>query len=213
MHRIPQLKVNRQGDHYSQKSDTLFSASIANPIRIGLFHDGMIFWKYPHLTECLDEQQPTLSIMSMNCSAEYEMIKFCLSTDQKFNQNVKVVVQYQNLNDCTSTAFYSPSESAILSYSGEGQLVSLIGGSLNGMPMKQYCIHDKEDYNEKTLQDCLKRGQLRMSWLATGNVCSTFTFETVISAGRDAEGVIWIFHSNSEETVKYRKKEMTSSIM
>ncbi len=213
MHRIPQLTVNRQGDHYSRKSDTLFSAFIANPIRIGLFHDGVIFWKYPYVTECRDEEQPTLSIMSMNCSAEYEMIKFCLSTNQKFNQNVKVVVQYQNLNDCSSTAFYCPSESAIVSFSGESQLVTLIGGSLNGKPMKQYCIHDKEEYNHKALQECLKRGPLRMSWLATGNVCSTFTFETAVSSGMEAEGVIWIFHSNSVETVRDRKKEMTSKIV
>ncbi len=210
MHRIPQLTINRQGDPYSQKSD---SAIISNPIRIGLFQDGAIFWKYPCLTECRDEQQPTLSIMSMNCSSEYEMIKFCLTTNQKFNQNVKVVVQYQNLNDSSSTAFYCPSESAIVSFSGENQIVSLIGGSLNGKPMKEFCIHDKEEYNHKTLQDCLRRGRLRMSWLATGNVCSTFTFETVISSELDAAGVIWIFHSNSEETVKYKKKEMTSNIL
>lgn len=213
MYRIPQLNVSSTGNHHSRKTDALFSAIIANPIRIGLFYDGVIFWSYPYLTERRDERQPTLSIMSMNCSAEYEMIKFCLSTEQKFNQAVKVIVQYHNLDDCSSTAFYSPSESAIVSYSGKGHLVSLIGGSLNGKPMKQFCIHDKEEYSHRKLQDCLKRGQLRMSWLATGNICSTFTFETAISAGMEAEGVIWIFRSNSEETVKYRKRKMTSSIV
>lgn len=213
MHRIPQLAANEKRNHYSQKSDALFSTIIANPIRIGLFYDGVLFWRYPNLTEYRDELQPTLSIMSMNCSAEYEMIKFCLSTEQKFTQNVKVVVQYLHLDDSTSTAFYSPSESAIVSFSGGGQLVSLIGGSLNGKPMKQYCIHDKEEFSHRKLQDCLKQGQLRMSWLANGNICSTFTFESAISAGMEAEGVIWIFHSNSEKAVKFIKREMTSSIV
>ena len=213
MHRMPQLTVNGQKNHHAKISDSFLYANINNPIRIGVFYDGKIVWKYPDMTEFQKEEQPILSIMSLNCSAEYEMIKFCLSTDEKTCRNVKIVVQYQNLNDASSTAYYSPSESAIVSFSDEGELVSLIGGSLGGKPMKQYCIHPREKYNHKQLQNILKRGQLPMSWIAKGNICSTFIFETELSSHSEAEGVVWIFYANSEEKVKYRKRELTSSIV
>lgn len=213
MQRISQLAINRQKNHYAQISDSLLSANVNNPIRIGLFYDGEIVWKYPDLTEFRKEQQPVLTIMSMNCSSEYEMIKFCLSTDRMLSQNVKIVVQYQNLNDGLSTAYYSPSESAIVSFSEEGELVSLVGGSLNGKSMKQYCIHEREKYTPQKLQNILKRGQLPMSWIAKGNLCSTFTLETDLPSNSEVEGAVWIFHSNCEEKVKYRKREMTSGIV
>ena len=212
MYRIPSPPATNLGKRWSQISDSLFSSVIANPIRIGLFYNDVLLWKYPNTTEC-KEKSPTLSIMSLNCSADDEIIKFRLSTDHETEQLVKVVVQYNHLNVQCSTAFYSPNENAIVSFTDDGQCVTMIGGFLDGKTMKQYCIHDKEEYNHVSLQGCLRHGRLPMSWLANGDVCSTFILETVISAKNEAEGVIWTFHSNSEESVKFKKKEMIARLV
>ncbi|WP_050615775.1 hypothetical protein [Bacillus testis] len=200
---------NQDADSNSASTPSLITRLLSNPMRIGLWDEQQLTWEYPQNT---DQQNSTLfSVTAMNSTKDYEIIKVQLNNESALKKEVKIIVQYHNVFEKESTAFYSPKENAIICFF-ENQ-VTMLGGHLNGKGMSQYCLHDIHACNSLNWLESLRQGYLPLSWLAKGEVVSTFALETELSAHQSLEGVIWSFHSTSEAIVRRLKKETIHKYM
>jgi hypothetical protein len=202
--------INSNESKKNHESPSLIARLLSSPLRIGVWNEGSISWEYPSGEENQMDSLQMLSVMSMNSTKEYEIIRVRLTNPTPFTQTVKVIVQYHNVLETSSTAFYSPNENAIICFSNN--TVTMLGGVINDQGMKQYCIQDMNSCSSASLLRCLNQGTLPLSWLAKGDVCSTYTLETTISSGLTEEGLIWTFHSESEELVRTLKNEIINKI-
>lgn len=209
MNSYASLNENEYRDN--ELSTSLISRLLSSPLKVGLWNGGVLTWEYPSMGEDSNSVNHLLSVTSMNSTQHYEIIKVQLNNETNMSQHAKIVVQYHNKLDKSTTAFYSPNENAIVCFSEDN--VTMLGGVLNGRGMNQYCIQENNYCSTAALLRCLDQGNLPLSWLAKGDICSTFTLETTISPGKIEEGLIWTFHSSSEELVRSLKNEMISKII
>lgn len=209
MNSYVQLNVSEQKQTQLQEVGLLCDAR--SPLRIALWQEGNVTWIYPSMKEYNLYNEQLLTIRSINSTQEYELIRIQLYNNESMNQIVKVIVQYCDEKQRNTTAFYSPREKAIICFSDES--VMMIGGSMNGLGMKQYAIQENSAYNHDRLLKQLETGKLPMSWLAQGDVCSTFTLEAELGPMDLVDGMIWTFHSTSEELVRSLKNEVLSSFL
>ncbi|WP_019242567.1 MULTISPECIES: hypothetical protein [Bacillus] len=178
----------------------------STPIRIGVWDNGILSWEYPLKNDFYQMNNELFSIASMSCSTEYEIINIQVINKKALSKQVKIIVQYDSVFEKNSLAFYSPNENAIIHFSDD--TVTMIGGILNGKGMCQYCIQENNFASTSQLLRNLECGSLPMSWLAKGDISSTFTLETKLTSGEINEGKIWTFHSTSTELVREMKNEM-----
>ncbi|MGM9926259.1 MAG: hypothetical protein ACI35R_18580 [Bacillus sp. (in: firmicutes)] len=195
-------KINSSTLSYPMNDKT-----VGQPLRIGLWHNGSLTWKYPY-EKNTEYSDCFFSVASLNCTPDYEIIKIQLSNQTAENQLLKVIIQYDYTCCNQTTAFYSPTENAIMSM-GQKR-ATMLGGSLNGTGMRQYCIQKKTYFNSFTMLHSLASGKLPMSWLAKGDISSMFILETVLESGMKKDGAIWTLHSSSIEMVDSLKREMIS---
>ena len=181
-----------------------------SPLSIALWQNGYTSWLYPSTEEFDSGKESMLTIRSINSTQDYELIRLRLYNNERLSKSVKIVVQYCNEQQNTTT-FYSPTEKAIISFSDQG--VKMLGGNLNGIEMSQYAIQQNKQHNHFQLLRQLEKGKLPLSWLAQGEVCSFFTLETELSPMNIVDGMIWLFQSTSAELVKSLKKEVLPSFV
>lgn len=192
-------------------SPTLINRLLSIPLRVGIWNEEEIDWIYPStFSDKKENKKDIMSVTSMNSTEDYEIIKFQLENNSDRKRNIKVIVQYDNIFQKKSTAFYSPYENAIICYCNNQ--VSMIGGEINGAGMKQYSLQNRSLYSEKSLLMNLNQGKLPLNWIAKGDICSIFTLETNIDPGARQEGMIWTFHSESEDSVRMTKNKMIVNI-
>lgn len=175
------------------------------PIRIGLWNDGFLSWKYPYSLELDDYSDSFFSVSSLTCTTEYEITKIQLNNVTNEQQHLKVIIEYNHSCDHHSMAFYSPSEKAIMEIANNH--VTLLGGVLGGRGMSQYCIHKKEFFQSYDLKRSLERGNLPLSMLADGDINSIFFLEADLRSGEQMDGIIWTFKADSEEQTRLLKNE------
>ncbi|WP_042345950.1 hypothetical protein [Bacillus massiliigorillae] len=185
--------------HYSKES------TIHQPLRIGLWHNGTLSWKYPHTTDLEDYSDSFFSVSSLNCTPDYEITKIQLNNNTNERQHLKIIIEYDHASDAHSTAFYSPSENAIVGIAQNN--ITMLGGMLSGRGMSQYCVQKKNYFSSFALLRSLENGNLPLSWLANGDIYSMFILETEICSGVQEEGIIWTFTSSSAEKTKALKNE------
>ncbi|MFS0780920.1 hypothetical protein [Bacillus sp. 1P06AnD] len=193
-------------DHNAEGSPSLITRLLSNPMRIALWDEQSLTWEYPYGEEMKFDHSGLFSVKAMNSTKEHEIIRFQLSNESALKKKVKIMVQYHNIFEKGSTAFYSPQEKAIICFYEKH--VTMLGGQLQGKGMSQYCIHDVNAYSENNWTECLQTGCLPLSWLAKGEICSTFILEAELAKGEKQEGIIWSFHSESEGIVRKLKNEM-----
>ncbi|MEH6940400.1 hypothetical protein [Bacillus sp. JJ722] len=175
------------------------------PLRIGLWHNGTLSWKYPYATDLEDYSDAFFSVSSLNCTPDYEITKIHLNNTTKESQLLKIIIEYNHASDAHSTAFYSPSENAIVGMAQNN--VTMLGGLLSGKGMSQYCIQRKDYFSTFAFLRSLERGNLPLSWLANGDIYSMFILESHICSGAQEEGIIWTFKSSSAEKARTLKNE------
>lgn len=179
--------------------------TLNQPLRIGLWHNGTLSWKYPHATDFKDYSDSFFSVSSLNCTPDYEITKIQLNNTTNESQLLKIIIEYNHASDAHSTAFYSPSENAIVGVAQN--YVTMLGGVISGRGMSQYCIQKKNYFSSFALLRSLERGNLPLSWLANGDIYSMFILETQICSGVQEEGIIWTFTSSSAEKARTLKNE------
>lgn len=205
------VQLNASEQKRTRLQEARVSCQSCSPLRIALWQKGDIIWIYPSMREYNSYNKQLLTIHSINSTQEYELIRVQLYNNESINHAVKVIVQYCDENQKNTTTFYSPYEKAIICFSDES--VTMLGGSMNGLGMNQYAIQQNSQPNHDRLLKQLEIGKLPVSWLAQGEVCSTFTLETELAPMELVDGMIWTFHSNSEELVRSLKNEILSSFL
>ncbi len=185
-----------------------------SPINIAVWHQERLSWAYPisslngH-TPSHEHHNQMLTIKAINSTKEYEIIRIQLSNRDRCKQIVKVLVQHRNEQDQNATAFYSPQEKAVICCTKMG--ITMVGGNLEGTEMSQYSFNQYHEERAADLTKQLKKGQLPLSWIASGDVCSTFMIEKELLPDDEVNGLIWTFHSSSVDLIQQMRKEMLSS--
>lgn len=205
------VQLNASEQKRTRLQEAGVSCQSCSPLSIALWQKGDVTWIYPSMKEYNSYNEQLLTIRSINSTQEYELIRVQLYNNESSNQVVKVIVQYCDENQKNTTTFYSPYEKAIICFSDES--VTMLGGNMNGLEMNQYAIQQNSQPNHDRLLKQLEIGKLPVSWLAQGEVCSTFTLETELEPMELVDGMIWTFHSTSEELVRSLKNEILSSFL
>jgi len=203
-----QTAVNSISKRRAYSSDLYGQTNANHPLRVGLWHEGEFSWEYPKKNLDNIPTRPLLSLLSIHHTSDYEILKMRLSTKNNAKQKVKIIVQDTVYGLKCNTSFYSPNEKAIMRYTVGG--VTMMGGSISGRDMAQYCVLNQEGLNTLKLKESLQQGSLPLAWIAKEEICSIYILESEITNIESEEIIIWSFHGHTENQVSNLKNNILS---
>ncbi|PLS15234.1 hypothetical protein CVD28_23180 [Bacillus sp. M6-12] len=154
--------------------------------RAGLWTEGKFSWLIEGKHNGIFSEKFKVDQLSSNT----EKVAFWRLSIPSFSRSYSLhKLFFEYTGDCGSnaTAFYSPSEQAIL-HSSKGT-VTLLGGIMEGKGLSQYSIRQK---GKDTLFKSMLDGTLNFSPLGKGNIVSTFSLEAQLAPGEDADAIAWM---------------------
>ncbi|MFD0048344.1 hypothetical protein ACFVHQ_03215 [Actinomycetes bacterium NPDC127524] len=165
-------------------------------LKAGVWMDGTFDW-HSEQDSFTNHAGEVRTLIQAFTKSQVSFVTCTIKNNGRAFKYPKFVFQYENILERQAVAFYSPPERAILHMS-QGS-ISLLGGTLKGQGISQYCIQGKGNLYKNGCFKSLKDGILSYSPLAKGEVSSIFSLEAEIGPGECAEAMAWVIHTPTKE--------------